>query len=106
MSLKGEVQSDHPEWLKGELVITDPPCSMHTIYRMTKIPRIFSDDSLQIKFQDFIAKNFDERNLIAIDDLITDLKEGKIRIDDDWYPYVDSKNFFIFPDGIRWGKNV
>jgi len=97
---RGEMQGDHAEWLKSEMVITDPPCGMHTIFRMTKIPRLFSDDNLQLKFQGFITKNFDERNLIAIDDLIADLKTV-ISGNDDWNDYITKFN--IFPDGkIMW----
>lgn len=91
-----------PNWYKGETIITDPPCGMHTEFRLKAIPRLFPEDEVQIKFQNFLLECDSNRVMVAYFDLIDDLKSGKISIND-WNSYTDPSRFVVFSDGtIRW----
>jgi len=105
MTLKknGQKQRFETGWYRSRMVITDPPCGMHTTFELTGISRLFPDDELQIKFQNFMLECDNNRIMIAFLDLIDDLRSGKVSKDDDWSPYVDQTKFVVFPDGsIRW----
>ncbi|MBA7642755.1 hypothetical protein ES703_50464 [subsurface metagenome] len=72
-----------------------------SIPKIVKIPRIFSEDNLHLKYEKFIKECNEKRILVANEDLIQDLKDGKITINNDWDIYI--KDFSQFEDGtIRW----
>jgi len=72
-----------------------------TIPKIVKIPRIFPEDNLHLKYEKFIKECDEKRILVANEDLIQDLKDEEITINDDWDIYT--KDLSQFEDGtIRW----
>ena len=101
---KGERQNWRDGWTKVRYIVTAEPMERHPVWELTGVTKIFEDDPTQIKFQKFAKECDDARILCAFEDLIDDLKSGKISVNDDWLAYSNPKNFFIFEDGaIRWG---
>ena len=105
MNLKelGKKEKFPANWYQKRMVVTKEPCEMHGVFELKAIPRLFLDDELQIKFQNFVLECDTNRVMVAYLDLVDDLKAGVISVDDSWGSYTDPTKFIVFPNGeIRW----